>query len=215
MFEDIKNEARMPSSAIVDFLQELNSEDLLKWDGEHIDIGAENRLKLAVKAISLGIDVQTASDFLQWQEFESIAATALANNGYFVRQNLRFKYANHRREIDVVGCRKPLVVCIDCKDFHRAASPSAIKLIVEAQTERTKGLADSLPSIATELECCTWNRAKFVPVVLVLVPCRFKFYNDVPIVPVLQLQDFLHQLPLEIESLSYFQKGFTHLSHNF
>ncbi len=205
----------MPSSSIVDLLQKLTSEGLLKWDGEYIAIDTENRLKLAVKAISLGVDVQTASDFLQWQEFESFAATALANNGYVVKQNLRFKHSNHRREIDVIGCRKPLVVCVDCKDFHRAVSPSAIKRIVEAQTERTKGLADSLPNISTGLECCKWSRAKFVPVILVLVPCRFKFYDNVPIVPVLQMQDFLHQLPLEVESLNYFRKGFTHLSHNF
>ncbi len=205
----------MPSGAIADLLQKLASEDLLKWNGDHIEIGAENRLKLAVKAISLGIDVQTASNFLKWQEFESIAATALANNGYVIKQNLRFKHANQRREIDVIGCRKPLAVCIDCKDFHHVASPSAIKRIVEAQTDRTKGLADSLPSVATQLECCKWSRAKFVPVVLVLVPCRFKFFNDVPIVPVLELQDFVHQLPLEIESLKYFQKEFMHLSHNF
>ncbi|HLN46381.1 MAG TPA: hypothetical protein VK209_11805, partial [Candidatus Sulfotelmatobacter sp.] len=69
--------------------------------------------------------------------------------------------------------------------------------------------------VSTQLDCCLWGKAKFVPVVLVLVPCRFKFYNDVPIVPVLKLQDFLQKLPLEIESLRYFQKEFTHLSNNF
>lgn len=215
LFEDIKNDVRIPSGVIVDLLKKLTSEALLKMDGDHIDIETENRLKLAVKAISLGLDIQTASDFLRWQEFESIAAAALANNDYVIKQNLRFKHANHRREIDVVGCKKPLVVCIDCKDFHHAVSPSAIKRIVEAQTERTNGLANSLPNVSTQLDCCVWSKAKFVPVVLVLVPCRFKFYNSVPIVPVLKLQDFLQKLPLEIESLRYFQKEFTHLSNNF
>jgi hypothetical protein len=46
---------------------------------------------------------------------------------------------------------------------------------------------------------------------LILAPSTFKFCDRVPIVPVLQLQDFLNQLPLELESLNYFQKNFTHL----
>lgn len=215
LIEDVKNESRIPSSTVRILLEKLNVEGVLKSNDERVDVDAENRLKLAVKAISLGADVQTVSSFLQWQEFESFAATALANNGYVVKQNLRFKHAAQRREIDVVGCKKPLVVCVDCKDFHHAVSPSAMRRIVEAQVERARALADSLPSVSIDLECVTWSIAKFVPVVLVLVPSRFKYYDEVPIVPVLQLQDFIYQLPLEVESLKYFQKEFTQLSHDF
>lgn len=196
-------------------LEKLDAEGNLKLRDDSVEVDAENRLKLAVKAISLGADVQAVSSFLHWQEFESFTATALANNGYVVKQNLRFKATTHRQEIDVVGCKKPLVVCVDCKDFHRAVSPSAMRRIVEAQVERAKALADSLPNVSLDLECAAWSKAKFVPVILVLVPSRFKYYNDVPIVPVLQLQDFIYQLALEVESLKYFQKEFTHLSHDF
>jgi Holliday junction resolvase-like predicted endonuclease len=214
LLEDVKKESRVPSDTLMNLLEKLQTEELLKLNHGSVEADSENRLKLAVKAISLGADVEVVSSFLHWQEFESIAATALKNNGYNVKQNVRFKQAARKWEIDVVGCKKPLAVCVDCKDWHHGLSPSAIRRIVEAQVERARTLADALPNVSVGLECVKWNKAKFVPVVLVLMPSRFKFCDDVPIVPVLQLQDFLYQLPLELESLKYFQKEFTHLSHD-
>jgi Holliday junction resolvase-like predicted endonuclease len=214
LIEDVREDSRIPSDTLMTLLEKLQNEDLLILNRNLVSVDSEKRLKLAVKAVSFGADVEAVSNFLHWQEFESIAATTFRNNGYEVVQNLRFKHTARRWEIDVVGCKKPLVVCADCKDFHHGLSPSAMRRIVEAQVERVRALADALPALPTRLECAKWDKAKFVPVVLVLIPSRFKFCDDVPIVPVLQLQDFLQQLPLEIESLKYFQKGFAHLSDN-
>jgi len=61
------------------------------------------------------------------------------------------------------------------------------------------------------VECVKWDKAKFVPIILSLLPMNNKFIDNVPIVPVLQLQDFLNQLPLQIESLNYFSKTFNTL----
>ena len=208
---NVKKDVRLPSSETLELIEKLQSEDLLDLNGDNVEMDSSNRLKLAVKAVSSGADVEVVSSFLGWQEFESITATALRNYGYTVLQNLRFKYAARKWEIDVVGCRKPLVVCFDCKDWHHRLSPSVLRRIIEAQVERTRALSDTLPDISFEIECAKWRRAKFVPGILVLVPSRFKFCDRVPIVPVLQLQDFLNQLPLELESLKYFQKNLTHL----
>jgi hypothetical protein len=211
---DIKNDARIPSDMLMGLLEKFQNEDLLTIDHESIHVDSEDRVKLAVKAISQGADIEVVSSLLSWQEFESITSTALMHYGYVVEQNLRFKHAARKWEIDVVGCRKPLVVCVDCKSWHHSASPSTLRRVVEAQVERTRALSDALPHISIDLECAKWSAAKFVPTVLVLVPSRFKFYDEVPIVPVLQLQDFLSLLPLEVESLKYFQKEFEHLSHD-
>ena len=213
LIEDVKRDVRMPSSTMTDLLKKLQTEDLLKLDGNKMEVDSENRLKLAIRTVSLGVDVETVSGFLGWQEFERITATVLKNNGYVVSQNLRFKNSARKWEIDVVGCRKPLVVCLDCKDWHHNLSPSAIRRIVEVQVERTKALADALPGVSIGVECAKWSRAKFVPAIIALLPTKFKFCDGVPIVPVLQLQDFLNQLPLELESLKYFQREFAHLSH--
>jgi len=84
--------------------------------------------------------------------------------------------------------------------------PSALKRIVEEQVTRTLALAEVSQSLAGEVEWASWSKAKFFPVVLSLTAGRFKFYNDVPIVPILQLQDFLNQLPAYANSLKHFTR---------
>lgn len=212
--KDVKMDAHLPSDLFVKLLEELQNENLLEWKDAFIEVGVENRLKLAAKAISRGADIESVSNLLQWQEFESISAAAFEKYNFAVRQNLRFKRAARRWEIDIVGCKKPLAVCVDCKSWHHSISPSAMKRVVKSQVERTRALSDALPSLKIGLECCVWSRVKFVPVVLVLVPSTFKFFDEVPVVPVLQLSDFLSNLPLEVENLEYFTKEFSHLRHD-
>lgn len=173
------------------------------------------RLKLIIKAASLGADLERVSNFLCWQEFEEIAAFALKNYGYAVTNNVRFKHAGHRCEIDVVACKKPLVVCIDCKHWQHSITPSALRKIVDAQVQRTKALAESLPNLSLTLECTKWDNAKFTPVILSLMPSAYKFIDDVPVVPILKLQDFINQLPVYMDSLKFFPRAFNSSSHNF
>src|SRR3990170_3923042 len=211
LIENVKKDSRIPSDIIVQLLQKLEEEGMVYVWTDKVEASSEGRLLLAAKAASLGMDVEQASSFLCWQEFESIATFALKNNTYDVAKNVRFKHAGRRWEIDVVGCQKPLVVCVDCKHYHHELSPSVMKKIADAQVERTKALAEILPNVALKVDCATWVKAKFVPVVLSLLPASFRFCGNVPIVPVLQLQDFLSQLPAYANSLTYFQKVFQHL----
>jgi|SRR5665647_685316 len=204
LIENVNKEARMPSTVTLKLLDKLQNENLIYLKSNSIEVDSNSRLKIAVKAASLGADIEHISNLLCWQEFEEIAAMALKNNGYIVKNNVRFKHEEKRWEIDVVGCKKPLVICIDCKHWQRAISPSALHRIVDLQTQRTLALADSLPNISLKLECTKWEKAKFIPAVLSLVPSAFKFYQKVPVVPVLQLQDFICQLPAYTESLKFF-----------
>jgi len=213
--ESVNKDAHIPSATGRKLLFKLQNEGLIYLKKGSVEVESGCRLKLAVKAVFLGADVERVSNLLCWQEFEEITAFALKNNGYTVSSNVRFKNAARRWEIDVVGCKKPLVVCIDCKHWQHAIAPSALKRIVDSQVERTKALADSLPNIALKLECAKWSEAKFIPCILSLMPSSFKFIYEVPIVPILQLQDFLNQLPVYTESIKYFPKTFNSLSHNF
>jgi hypothetical protein len=87
-----------------------------------------------------------------------------------------------------------------------------LRRIVDSQVERTRAFADSLPNVSLHMECTKWNEAKFIPAVLSLMPSSFKFYDKVPVVPVLQMQDFLNQMPMYTESLKSFYKHFNKLS---
>ena len=213
--ERINKDAKIASDIALKLLRRLQNDDMIYLGDNIVEADDSCRLKLAVKAVALGADIERISDFLRWQEFEDIAAIALERNGYVVAKNVRFKCAGRKWEIDIVGCKKPLVICIDCKHWRHGMSPSALKKIVEVQVERTRAISQSLPNISLKIECAKWDKAKLVPAILVLIPGSFKFYDKVPIVPVLQLQDFLSQLPAYIESLKYFLKEFNHLYHDF
>lgn len=200
--ELVKNDSKIPKVAAV-MLRKLRNEQLIYLQNDVLEADGHQRLKLAVRAIELGADLESISGLLLWKEFEGMAAVALERNGYSVKKSLRFKHAGRRWEIDVVGCKKPVVLCIDCKHWQHGMHPSALKKTVEDQVKRTSALAKSLPSPSWRIDWSSWDRVKLIPAVLSLVAGRFRFYDDVPIVPVLQLQDFLNQLPAYADSLKH------------
>jgi len=208
--ELVKKDARMPSQIAEKLLRKLQNDGLIYLRKGVVEADSLQRLKLAVYAMQLGADIESISSFLQWKEFEDMAAVAFERNGYRVYKNVRFKCAGRGWEIDIIGCKKPIVVCLDCKHWHHGMYPSALKKIVEEQVERTFALSNSLPSPSIKIECALWDSLKLIPAVLSLVVGKFKFYDEVPIVPVLQLQDFLSQLPAYVSSLKHIAK---HLSN--
>lgn len=208
---NVDSDAHVPSTVSSALLQKLQNENLVYLKDGLVEVDAESRLKLAVKAVELGAPVERISDFLLWQEFEAMAAVALDLNCYVTKKNVRFKHGDRRWEIDVVGCRKPLVLCIDCKHWHHGMNPSTLAKVASSQAKRVEAFADSLPNATADFACSKWDQAKFIPVILSLVPFAAKFCDKVPIVPVLQLQDFVSQLPLNVESLQYFNRKFSHL----
>jgi hypothetical protein len=196
-------------------LKKLQEDNTINIINGRIEADSYTRLKIAVRALTLGADLQRVSELLSWQEFEEVATIALERNGFLVSKNVRFKHAGRRWEIDVIGCRKPWVLCMDCKRWQHGMQPSALKKAVEAQTERTQAFAESLPSVKHEIECTKWDRAQFIPAILSLLYGNQKFYNKVPVIPILKLQDFIIHFPAYTESLKHFSIEFNHLSNHF
>jgi len=209
--EIIAKDSRVTSKIASRILSRLKAEGMVSLNNGLVEAGVFERLSLAVKAISLGVDSERLSKVLSWKEFESISAIALERNGYKVEKNVRFKGAGRRWEIDVVGFKRPLVLCVDCKHWGSTIATSSMRKIVMEQTERTRAFSEALPNIHRQSECVKWNKAKFLPAIVTLFPGGFKFYEDVPVVPVLQIQDFIHQIPAFAGSLTCFSKNFSHL----
>jgi len=202
----VGKDAKIPLTIAENLIKKLHNTGLVYLQNKIVTVNGLERVKLAVHTIQLGADIERVSSFLDWKQFETIAAIAFERNGYIVKKNLRFTHAGRKWEIDIVGCKKPVYVCVDCKHWHHGLYPSAIKRIVEEQVERTYALIGSLPKPAEKIGCSSWSIVKLVPVVLSLIRVRLKFYNQVPIVPILQLQDFLNQLPAYVSSLKHFSK---------
>lgn len=204
--ELINKEAKIPLQIGEELLQRLQNDGLVYVREGLVEADSVQRLKLAVRAVELGADVERVSSALEWQEFENMAAVALERNGYDVQRNLRFKHAGRKWEVDVVGCKKPVVMSIDCKHWRHGMSPSVLKKIAEEQRERTKALADSLPNPAVKIKFASWGMVMLIPAVLSLTVGRSKLCDGVPVVPVLQLQDFVSQVPIYVNSLEHFQR---------
>jgi Holliday junction resolvase-like predicted endonuclease len=200
----VSKEAKIPFKTAQNIMEKLQKDGLIYLRDDFLEASSLQRLKLAVHAIQLGADIERVANYLQWQEFEQIAVIAFERNGYSVTRNLRFTQGGRKWEIDIVACKKPLAVCVDCKHWHKSMYPSVLKKIVDEQVERTLALAETITSIAEKIHCTSWTSIKLVPAVLSLVTGRFKFYDNVPIVSVLQIQDFLAQLPAYTETLKHF-----------
>lgn len=185
-------------------LTKLSEDGLLQLRQNLIVASSSQRVNLAFRAIMLGEDLEKTCRFLKWAEFEGVTAEALQVNGFKALRNFRFKYKGKRWELDVVGFREPLIVCLDCKHWRRRLNQAGLIKAVEVQAERTEAFAEALPNYWKRTGLNKWKTALLVPLVLSLISGSLRVHNNVPIVAVLQLQDFINMLPFEAHLLTHF-----------
>ena len=187
----VAREANVPLQVAQKILSGLYEFGLIEPDGEQIELSSNQRVKLALYAINQGTDVESVCKVLEWKEFENFTAQVLEKNNFGVKRNFRFKAAQRRWEIDVVAYKEPIILCIDCKRWLRGWSNSAIKRVAAEQAKRTQVFASSLHLMQQKLDIVNWAKATIFPAILSLFPGPVKFYNDVPVVPILQIQNFV------------------------
>jgi len=212
--EFIRSDAKVSVHILEQALQKLFKSGFIQLKGNLIEASPNQRVNIAVQAIKLGADFERICKLLEWSEFESIAAQAFQANGFKVLSNFRFKQAGKRWEIDVLCCKEPLIVSVDCKHWRHGWSRAATMKAVEAQVERTRAFFNASPSYYQKAKLSKWTNATLVPLILSLVPGPLKFHNNVPIAPILQLQDFISGLPLEVSSLTNFKKKLLRINEN-
>ncbi len=201
-------DANVSVQVVNELLKKFRNAELIKWQDKRIEASSNQRARIAIHAIKSGADFERVCKVLEWIEFENLAATAFEANNFAAKKRFRFKWAQRRWEIDVLGCREPLIACVDCKHWSHGWRESAIRKAAEAQALRTKVLAEALPFLQKEIGLVQWRQATLIPVILSLVPGPSKFCNKVPIVPILQIQNFLNDLPVHLTALSHFHAYF-------
>ena len=201
--ELVGREARIPQQVANKILKKISDAKLIQLKDGAVEASLNQRIKIAVNAIELGADSEDVCKALNWDEFENIAALAFEVNGFGVLKRFRFKWAGRRWENDVLGYKKPMIICAECKHWLHGWHRSTIAKAVELQLLRTHALTESLP-LLHEKFLFDWKKATLIPIVLSLVPGPLKFYKKVPIVPIRQLQSFLSDLPAYVSSLKCF-----------
>jgi len=155
----------------------------------------EDRLKLAVAAVTLGATVEESARLLSWKEFEAFCAKVLEENGYTCTQEFRFKSIQRKRfECDILASKKPLVVMADCK--HYAGKVKGLRAVIKKQMERVSALSKSIPTMIRSIpEIIDWREALVVPVIITLFQQNPSIIDDVPVVPGFKLNQFIQELP--------------------
>jgi len=198
--------ARIPAQVADCSLRKLERSKLINLRKKVLEISSKQRIEVAILALKSGSDFESVCRQLKWKEFEEVSMRAFEAHNYIVKKNFRFSHREKRWEIDLVACKKPMIVSADCKHWKRNWSRGAIVNLVEVQTERTKSFADALPKVWTKLELRYWQYVKVIPIILSLQSSPFRFHHDTPIVSILQLQSFLTNMHAEIDCLTHFYK---------
>jgi len=203
--EAVAMDANVPVQVTNDFLEGLREIGLIECENGKIEVSSNQRVKLAIHAINHGTDIERVCKVLEWIEFENFAATAFETNNFAVKRRFRFKASGRRWEIDVLAYSEPIVVCVDCKRWRRGWGNSAITKVAAAQAQRTEALAKAPHPLQRRIGLDEWRQAILFPAIISLFPGPVKFYKKVPVVPILQLQNFLDEFQGHTTELTHFQ----------
>ena len=186
--------------SIVTELDEISAKELLytlvqngigTWNDDLVDFDIPNdRLQTALFAIKLGVDVESVSEYLTWQDFESMTGLILEKKDFDVTKNLIL--TKPRMEIDVVGIKMDIALLIDCKHW-KTMSKSALNDIVKKQVERVKRYVSD-------------ENISALPVIVTLHQEEIQFIENVPIVPIMKLSSFLDEFVGNLDSLASIEK---------
>lgn len=203
----ISRSTRIPAKTAEGLVRKLVKNALVKLKGKVLEASPDQRVKIAVQALRLGADFERVCRHLGWREFESVSTAAFKAYNYSVIRNLRFKGDNGKRwEIDLLAFKQPLIASVDCKHWkHRWTRAPIIKTVKE-HIERTEALVEILPKLYDRIKLNKWKHVTVIPMVLSLLRSSLKFHLDTPIVPVLQLQSFLNDLPGHVSLLTHFSQ---------
>jgi hypothetical protein len=200
----IRKDAQTPREITEKTLKKLCNEGLIQREPQIIEASLNQRVKIAIQAIKLGADFEKVCSFLDWGEFENIAAVAFEANHFVVKRGFRFTGSGRRWEIDILGLKESVVACVDCKHWHHGWRSAATMKAVEAQVKRTEALANALPMLHEKIGLANWKETTLIPIILSLYPSPLKFYKKTPIVPILQLQNFLSEFLAYTNQLTHF-----------
>ena len=161
------------------------------WNDDLVNFNIPNdRIQTALFAIKLGADVESVSEYLTWQDFESITGLFLQEKDFDVTKNLIL--TKPRMEIDVVGTKMDIALLIDCKHW-KTMSKSALDEIVKKQVQRVKRYVSD-------------ENMSALPVIVTLHQEEIQFIENVPIVPIMKLSSFLDEFVGNLDSLASIEK---------
>ena len=187
--------------------------------GNYIDYVVIDKLHFIIQSLNyLQLDITKLSNLLDYNGFEALTKLILSENGYFTIKNYRFsdksnfksKTKQSRYEIDVIGIDKNIILLIDCKQWKKKDSYSAMNKAANLQFRRAVALKNNHEMLSNVIRSGLGiKKAQKLKPPLLLIPVMVTLEsnwikineNSVPIVSIHRFNSFLQELH---ENLYYF-----------
>jgi len=192
--DNIAEVSRTARSLVFADLANLSSSGLLSFVDDKVNADSGQRMSLAAEALRQGADPESVCRKLNWQEFEDMTVIALNSNDYRTRKHFVFRRDEVRHEIDVVGVKGKLALCVDCKHWMYGWQRGRIINAVKNQVERAKALAAEIPKYQEKLMLGSENQLLLIPLLVTLADVSSRMVHGVPVVPILRMRTFLSEL---------------------
>lgn len=195
---------RLTNEVLNRVLECLSNEGLISEEDGVIRASHEQRLRIAVRAVNAGAGVERVSRALGWMEFEDISAHIFEENDFSVRRRFRFKAQGRRMEVDIVACRRPYIICAECKRWSRGLDGSSARRTLEVHVNKVRSLGENLVQFMKRLALVGWSQAIIIPAAISLTS-TIKAYENVPLISILELPSFLSEFEANLDSIIHFR----------
>ncbi|MFW9866691.1 MAG: NERD domain-containing protein, partial [Candidatus Thorarchaeota archaeon] len=188
--------------------------------GNYIDYIVINKILFIIECINfLTYDIKDLSEVLDYSGFEALIKEILLKNNYISITNFRFSSnsqfkplpSQKRFEIDVIGIYLKYILIIDAKQWKRKDSFNSLNKAANLQFHRVKVLSKHPEIFSSLILKIRGNFADLkrhlpftlIPMMVTLEDNSIKLSeNQVPLVSIYEFNNFLHELP---KNLQYFK----------
>ncbi len=122
-----------------------------------------------------------------WKDFESFVEFVFQQHDYETKRNFRFK-TDKRYEVDIIA-EKNVIICVDCK---RLSSGRSKRSFLKNSAERHKKRTEELGKFSKKDK-------KLLPLIITLMDEDIIEYQNVIILPIWKINDFILSLDAGIE----------------
>ncbi len=202
--KELESNLRLDPEILEFNLHALNETSLITMLDGSICLSLDQKMRLAMEALSLGCSVKDVCRSLTWTEFEDFCLEVLHANGFDVNKHFRFKACGRGWEIDLVARQGSKMMLIDCKHWNKGYMTSSLRKAAEKNLACTKALLTVIPDVSKRISIKKSSSVSLLPVILTLLSSSIQVHLGVPIVPISQFNSFIYELPEYLNGLTTF-----------
>ena len=121
-------------------------------------------------------ELEDLKNSVNWQNFEKLTKTIFEENGYDSGSEM-LMLKQTKRQFDVIAKNSSKTFLVDCKNWKNLGN---VRIAVKQHLERCKKYFREFPNESIQ------------PILVVPFPATVEFHKNVPIVPIMSLNNYLN-----------------------